>query len=162
MTKRLKRIFITLQIVIAALVGGLTLTVISNNGYKTQINNQNVIIERYEGILADVLGEDSEYETVFLTVIELDGSEKEIKVYVDLNLTIRDVLLLNGYTQDDFTSYDGINYYFVNSMTDVPELEDNSDYYESSEWEGVVYRNLVVGINFILMDQNYTVIRTGY
>lgn len=122
------------------------------------VNNTNVAYQEIIKELAATGGKSDKLETVTLTVIELDNSTTTFDVYLILNISIYDFLLLNGYSKNDFDSWDGANFYFKNSLTDVNELKDNSDYYDTDG----VYTSLVVGLQDIIIDQNLTVVRSGY
>lgn len=98
----------------------------------------------------------------YVTLVYIDNIEDTITHYLvnkELEISIYDYLLTREeFTVDDFSSYDGDNYYFNNALTDVLELKNNEAYYETSEWGTF----MLVGLQAIILDQNYTVVRTGF
>lgn len=108
--------------------------------------------------------EDSAVENfVVLNFVDLDGSITPYLVDKTLEISIYDFLLTtNKFKDSDFSSFDGENYYFNSSnpdvylKTDVLELQDDGNYYDL-EWG-----SLVVGLQAIILDQNYTVVRDKY
>lgn len=121
---------------------------------------------KIDDLLEELGREPSESEKenyVVLTVIDEDGNHSVFVVDKRHELSIYDFLLTQkGYSVDDFQSYDGTNYYFANALTDVLELMDNTDYYLTEEWDGVEYTSLVVGLQAIVIDQDFTVVKTGF
>lgn len=154
-----RSILATLLLVVV-LLGSL---LVVNNGKRVdlqeRIDTQQDQIKELEDKISEL---DVEYFT--LTVVETDGSEEEIKVYdIYTEMTIMDALVSSGtYEESDFVSYDGINYYFKDTMTDVNELKEDTDFYETSEYNGVTYTSLIVGLNNIPADQDYTIERTSF
>ncbi len=126
-----------------------------------QVTNLKELNESLNGFLENI-GVDDYEDFVFITFIDIDGTETTYFVDKTLNLTIYDFLLTQNFDIDDFESYDGTNYYFKNALTDVLELKDNTDYYETSEWDGVIYTSLIVGLQAIVIDQDYTVVRSAF
>lgn len=159
------RILVLILVATSAVLGGFIvkkqrdLTVA--NGQIETLSDAN---KSYENAIKELLqtGKTDKLESVTLTVIELDNSETVFEVYLIANISIYDFLLLNGYNKSDFDTFDGTNYYFKNSLTDVNELKDNEDYYETSVWDGVTYVSLIVGLQDIIIDQNLTVVRSGF
>lgn len=105
---------------------------------------------------------------VILTVIdEIDDETVTYLVDKTLNMSIYDYLLTTTkFTDDDFDTYNDVDYYFSSGVvgvyyaTDVLELMDNPNYYETSEWDGVTYTSLIKGLQSIIMNSNYTVKRS--
>lgn len=126
------------------------------SGKINQLNKQNKALkelnESYEGFL-DELGVDNYEHFVFLTYIDLDGNETIYFVDKRLELSIYEFLLTKDFSVDDFASYDGTNYYFKDTMTDVLGLDES--YYDDYGW-------LEVGLQAIVIDDDYTVIRSKY
>lgn len=98
----------------------------------------------------------------YVTLVYIDNIEDTITHYLvnkELEISIYDYLLTREeFTVDDFSSYVEDNYYFNNALTDVLELKNNEAYYETSEWGTF----MLVGLQAIILDQNYTVVRTGF
>lgn len=103
-------------------------------------------------------------EYVVLNFVDSDGTITPYFVNKNLNISIYDFLLTTPDFEDsDFSSFNGTDYYFAGTnadgkyyKTEVKELEDNPNFYESSEWGN----SLVVGLQAIKINQNYTVIRS--
>jgi hypothetical protein len=100
-------------------------------------------------------------EYVVLNFVDIDGSITPYLVNKNLGMSIYDFLLTTPDFEDsDFGSFDGTNYYFNSStethITGVVELEDNPNYYDT-DWGF-----LIVGLQAIIINQNYTVVRSVY
>ncbi len=144
---------------------GLTVLIIALSvviGFQIDTNKKlNIQIDALKEVNKS-LEEDKVGNYVVLNFVDVDGTITPYLVDKTLELTIFEFLLTKDFSADDFESYDGENYYFKDSMTDVLELKDNENYYETNEWGGVIYTSLVVGLNKIKIDRNYTVIKTGF
>lgn len=152
---------LVLLVVSLSVVVGVQAT--KNNKLEDQINvikkhNSNWVLNSEEEVdeLRDALNDDLRY--VVVTFIDIDESETYYVVDKNKKLTVYDLLILTTHSVDDFASYDDVNYYFKDAMTDVVELKDNENYYEDSEWGAF----LIVGLQGILVDQNLTVIKSGF
>ncbi len=105
---------------------------------------------------------------VILTLIdEIDDEVVTFLVDKTLNMSIYDYLLTTDkFTDSDFDTHNDLDYYFSSGQigvyyaTDVLELMDDPDYYETSEWDGITYTNLVKGLQSIIINSNYTVKRS--
>ena len=124
-----------------------------NANLEKQVKSQNETIN-------DLIDRVDEYENdyVFITVINTNGTASVYKSYIDLELSIMEVLLINGYLQNDFTSYDKENFFFADVLTDVIELKGNPEFYEDNEYGGT----LLVGLNNIPANREYTIVRTRW
>lgn len=113
----------------------------------------------------EVLLNSSVSEYVILNFVDINGSITPYFVNKNLKISIYDFLLTTKDFKDtDFESFDSKNYYFsaLSSTefvkTEVTELKDNSDYYTEDEWG----KFLIVGLQAITLDRNYTVVRSLY
>lgn len=112
----------------------------------------------------DLTDEDDILKEVTLTFVSFGEEVLEVSVFVVLEMSIMDVLIMNGVDESMFgDSYPGFtDRYFKKGFTGVKELEDNPDYYsEESEWDGVIWPpSLMVGLNNIIVDQDFTVVQS--
>lgn len=104
-----------------------------------------------------VSGDLDDYYVVTYKYDEVEKTFFILKTEEEVNL-FSFLLTFEMFDQNDFSSFDGINYYFSNTMTDVLELKDDSNYYKTDEWG----RFLVVGLQAIYINQNLTIVRSNY
>lgn len=104
-------------------------------------------------------------EYVVLNFVDIDGSITPYLVNKNLSISVYDFLLTTpDFTDSDFDSFDGENFYFAALSvteyvkTEVIELEDNSNYYSQDQWG----KYLTVGLQAIILNQNYTIVRSLY
>lgn len=158
--KRVLSLRIILGVLVASvlLLGTLTTLNVRQVGrLETQIDN----LKKVNQSLID----SSVNEHVVLNVVDVDGSITPYVVNKNLGLSIYDFLLTtNKFSDSDFDSFDGTNYYFSALSpteyvkTEVIELENNPNFYSSDEWGSY----LTVGLQAIILNQNYTVVRSLY
>lgn len=147
------RIILGVLLALVLTFGSLTVVNYSKiNRLNTQIDN----LKKVNESLTDAALENF----VVLKFIDLDGSVTPYFVDKTLNISIYDFLLTTpDFTDSDFASYDGENYYFntnevdVYLKTDVLELQNDENYYDL-EWG-----SLIVGLQAIKLDKNYTVVK---
>lgn len=104
-----------------------------------------------------VSGDLDDYYVVTYKYDEVEKTFFILKTEEEVNL-FSFLLTFEMFDQNDFSSFDGINYYFSNTMTDVLELKDDSNYYKTDEWGTF----LVVGLQAIYINQNLTIVRSNY
>lgn len=150
------RIILGVLTALVLLLGSLTIINYNKvNRLETQIVNLKTVNESLESSAIE--------NFVVLNFVDLDGSVTPYLVDKTLEISIYDFLLTtNKFTDSDFASYDEVNFYFNSSTpnvfikTDVLELKDDEDYYDL-EWG-----SLVVGLQAIILDKNYTVVRDKF
>lgn len=153
------RILFGVLIASLLLLGVLTvLNIRKINRLEDQIDNLKLVNES--------LLDSSVDEFVILNFVDVDGSITPFQVNKNLGLSIYEFLLTtNLFSDDDFNSLDGEHFFFKNTAglasnqwieTGVLELEDNLKFYEHSEYG----KMLVVGLQKIILTQNYTVVRS--
>ncbi len=135
---------------LVVLVIGLSVFIVS---LSRKVNLQNKEIADLKRLNAS-LEDDYVKNIATITIVDLEGKEKSYFVDKNLNISVYSFLISKDYTSDDFTTLDGIDYFYKNGMTDILELKENQDYYLTDEWGSFLY----VGLQAIIIDQDLTVV----
>lgn len=150
------RIILGVLLALVLVFGSLTFV---NYGKINRLNKQIDNLKEVNEALTEAAVENF----VILTFVDIDGSITPYFVDKTLELSIYDFLLTTpDFTDSDFASYDEENYYFntnevgVYLKTDVLELQDDGNYYDL-EWG-----SLIVGLQAITLNKNYTVVRGSW
>jgi len=137
------------------IVISLSIVTISNINKINELNGQ---IDTLKDI-NEKLEEDDKKNYVILTYI--DKTNDTVSSYLvnkNLDISVYDYLLsTKDFNVDDFASWDSENYYFDGFKTDVLELMNDEEYYEIGE-----YTTLVKGLQAVIMNKNYTVVKSDW
>lgn len=152
------RITLGLLLALVLLFGSLTIVNQKKIGrLETQIENLKDLNESLEN---------SDIENfVVLNFVDIDGTIKPYFVDKTLNMSIYEFLLTTkDFKDSDFITHNDKDYFLGTDepltyiITDVVELQGNPDYYEIGDG----WQMLEVGLQDIIMDQNYTLVKSVF
>lgn len=144
----IKIVLIISLLLITLLSTMLVVSLVSNNKLKKQIDN----IENNDVYNGDL-------DNYFIIEYQYNEINKKYILSKETQMSIYEFLLTQSFFKaNDFSSFDGINYYFNNTFTDVLELKGNLDYYVKNEYGEF----LIVGLQAINITKNLTIVRTDY